>query len=408
MRTAAIVPAAGRGSRFGSSDNKVWADLCGRPVLEWSVSAIAAHPAILGVVLVAAAGDRARAEALAARVPRVLTVVTGGATRAESVQAGLRALPDTTDIVLVHDGARPLVSRATISHVLEGVIEHGAAVPGLPVADTVKRVSGDGVVVENVSREGLWSVQTPQGALRELLERAYSEAFEADAPPTDEAGLLERSGVPVHVVLGDPDNVKITVPEDLERAAAALRQRGSANDGSRACRTGFGYDAHRLEEGRELWLGGVRIEHDRGLVGHSDADVVLHAVCDALLGAVAGGDIGVLFPDSDPRNRGRRSSEFVVEAAARAREAGWSVSNIDVTLVAEEPRIGPYRLAMREAIAAAVGVDTDKVSVKATTNEGMGCVGRGEGLACWAVAALVPRIEHTAVADTERSETEWT
>jgi len=385
---AAIVPAAGSGSRFGSSDNKIWAPLCGRTVVEWAVQALAGQPRVDAVVVVAAQRELERARATCRAIPKLYDVVVGGATRAESVWAGLRACPPGCGIVLVHDAARPLLGGDTVDRVLDGIAEHRAAAPGLRVSDTVKRVRDDGSVSSTVEREGLWTVQTPQGATRDLLEMAYAAAPPDGGVPTDECSLLERAGVSPQIVMGDPCNIKITVPGDLALAEELLSARIRRAAPFTESRTGMGFDVHRLAEGRPLWLSGVHIDHPRGLEGHSDADVVMHAVCDAILGAVCAGDIGLLFPDTDPANKDRRSRDFVSGAVARAAASGWRLTHLDVTLAADEPRIGLHRQAMRGALAAAASVGEECISIKATTCEGLGFVGRREGVACWAVATV--------------------
>jgi len=359
-------------------------------MLEWAVESFVCHPEVHVVVVVAAAEELEAVRALCTRVGGVHAVVPGGSTRAHSVLAGLRALPDDVGIVLVHDAARPAVTPELISRIIQAVERHGAAVPGLPVADTLKRVDDRGVVVATVDRSRLWAVQTPQGARREWLARAYEETSKRLSTATDEASLLEAAGLTVMVIPGDQDNIKVTAPEDARRAEEILARRleGNTVEREEVVRTGFGYDVHRTAPGKRLRLGGVNIEHPVGLAGHSDADVVLHAVCDAILGALGIGDIGTLFPDTDPGNKDRNSTDFVAEAAAQARARGWQVQWLDITLVADEPRIGPYRQAMRETIGAAAGLPWDRVSVKATTNEGLGFAGRREGMACWAVATL--------------------
>ncbi len=398
MKVGAVLPAAGSGSRFGRGENKVWAELLGRSVLEWSIRAFAEHPLVEALVVVVAEHELSRARELTSAIGGVHAVVPGGKIRAESVRAGLAVLPDEVETVLVHDAARPAVTARLIEDVLRGVASYGAAIPGVPLADTVKRADGQGCVAETLERSGLWAVQTPQGARRSWLEDAYRQWNSADPAPTDEAALLERAGYPVFIIPGDPDNVKVTLPEDLARVERILTCRSQSRDAGSTedhlgdqdtFRTGFGYDVHRIVDGRPLWLGGVEIPHTAGLLGHSDADVVMHAVCDSILGAVGEGDIGVLFPDTDPRNRDRRSCDFVREAARRATARGWRLAWLDVTLVAEQPRVGPYRQAMREAIGEAAGIPAERISIKATTNEGIGFVGRKEGMACWAVATLV-------------------
>ncbi|HLJ56083.1 MAG TPA: 2-C-methyl-D-erythritol 2,4-cyclodiphosphate synthase [Chthonomonadaceae bacterium] len=367
-------------------------------------------------------------------------MVCGGETRSDSVLRGLRALAADVDIVLVHDAARPLVTHALIDRIVEAAARTGGAVPGLPLSDTVKRAGADGIVRETVPRSAtiggeaiavLTSVQTPQGARRSALDDAYARFDFAASEPTDEASLLEAAGTPVEIVPGDPTNIKITRQEDLalaERLLATDSVSLSAINADRAdatpiaenpgtqrpehlnarrpehqtpntehpprlpeSRTGFGYDVHAFaapEAGRALVLGGVEIPHDRGLEGHSDADVLLHAICDALLGTVSLGDIGILFPNTDEAYRGIASLRLLEECGRRVTEAGWRVVNIDATVVAEAPRLMPHRLAMQEAIAAALGIDAGRVSVKATTSERLGFVGRGEGMAAWAVATV--------------------
>lgn len=414
MTVGAVVPAAGRGTRFGSSRSKLFVTIAGQSVLRRSVRALAEHEMVTDVVVAASRHDLGDVARELAGLPKIADIVEGGATRCESVLAGLRALPARADTVLVHDAARPALSRAVIEAVVAGVARWGAAVPGVAVSDTVKRTSPSGLVEETVPRDGLWLVQTPQGARRELLESAYGMLSGMADPPTDEAGILERSGHTVGIVQGDPNNIKLTTAADLVRLESVIR----AGDGTAApeeagsqstsptdagqtepmprrerddrppFRTGIGYDVHRLEAGVPLWLGGVRISHSHGLIGHSDADVVLHAVCDALLGAVGAEDIGTLFPNTDERNKGRASREFVEAAASVVRAAGYEIGSIDIAIQAERPRIGPYRDAMRREIAAAAAVSADRIGIKATTNERLGYVGRGEGIGCWAVASV--------------------
>jgi 2-C-methyl-D-erythritol 4-phosphate cytidylyltransferase/2-C-methyl-D-erythritol 2,4-cyclodiphosphate synthase len=397
-----VVPAAGRGSRFGSPENKVWSSVAGRTVLEWTLSTFQAHPEVDVIVVVGAAEEVERLQEATSSFGKVTAVVAGGASRQESVGNGLVALPAGCDVVLVHDAARPAVSRELISRVIEGAVENGAAVPGLRISDTVKRVSGEGLIAETVPREELRTVQTPQGARLADLRAAYEKLGPAVAQATDEAGVLEAAGFTVRMVEGDPANLKVTHPGDLERVAASLqRSNGVMEYGSTGetayhshtptlphSRTGFGYDVHAFAEGRPLWLGGVHIPHARGLAGHSDADVLLHAVCDALLGAAAMGDIGVLFPDTDAAHKDRPSIEFLQEVTRRLAAAGWQIVNVDVALLAEEPRIGPYRPQMTAVIADGLHIAPTHVNIKATTSEGLGFVGRREGIACWAVATL--------------------
>ncbi len=417
-QVGAVIPAAGQARRFGSGENKIWANLGGRSVLERTLAAFEAHPDIASVVVVTGRDERARVEETVLRFSKVTAVVEGAATRALSVRNGLEALPSETTIVLVHDAARPLLSQSLISRVIEGVKAHGAAVPGTPLSDTVKRVDSEGrvkatlprsTVFEGASLSGLTSVQTPQGARLPLLRLAYSVYDFSFAEPTDEASFLEAADIPVFVVPGDPDNLKLTHAFDVERAERVLgigqnrewkaepsdAQPPTPNASFSAfpeLRTGFGYDVHTFaapEAGRKLFLGGVEIPHDRGLEGHSDADVILHAVCDALLGAAALGDIGVLFPNTDPAYRGIQSLKLLAVVGRRLREEGWSVVNVDTTAVAEAPKVMPHSQKMRQAMAAELGIEPGRVSVKATTSEGMGFVGRKEGICAWAVATLI-------------------
>lgn len=379
-----VVPAAGRGARFGSSTNKIWTCALGRPLIEWAVGAFDRHPAVDHIVVAGARSELSDLHATLRQFTRVREIVEGGATRAESVANGLRALPADCEIVLVHDAARPAVSPALIDRVVEGVRRHGAALPGVRITDTVKEADPEGRVLRTVPRESLWTVQTPQGARRADLLAAYAQLGDQVGAATDEAAILEAAGFSVHIVEGDLENLKVTVPGDVARAEAALL----AASGS-VTRTGIGYDVHPFAPGRALWLGGVQIPHDCGLAGHSDADALLHAICDALLGAAGMGDIGALFPDTDRRHKDRPSIEFVQEVGARLGAAGYRIVNIDAVVLAEAPRVGPHRSAMAERIGEALDVPASCINIKATTSEGMGFVGRREGIACWATASIV-------------------
>jgi len=380
---AAIVAAAGRGRRFGADYNKVLAPLAGRTVLHWSLRALLASGAVEAVVIVTGAEDLAAVREIAASFSAVRAVVAGGEERSDSVRNALAALPPEADLVAVHDGARPLVSPALVATVVAAAREHGAALPATPVSDTVKR-SEDGVETrETVDRRPLWAVQTPQVFRRALLEEAYARAAAEGRPATDDAGYVEALGHPVRLVPGERTNLKITQPEDLRMAEALLAPPAET-------RTGFGYDVHRLAPGLPLVLGGVPLKHPDGLglEGHSDADVLLHAIADALLGAAVLGDIGDLFPNTDPQYRGISSIVLLERAAAQVRAAGWEPVHLDAMLLAERPRVAPHATAMRERIAAAVGLPAAAVSVKATTNERLGFEGREEGIAAHAVATV--------------------
>ena len=398
--------------------------------MERTLTAFSTHPAIARIVIVAGADELARVRETAARCAGKcpIDVVRGGETRSASVRNGLEILAGDIDIVLVHDAARPLVGSALIDRVIDATVRTGAAVPGLPLSDTVKRVDTAGLVRSTIPRTatidgqtvtGLIAVQTPQGALLANLRRAYAQYDFAASEPTDEASLIEATGAPVEIALGDPDNIKITRQEDIvlaERLIAPINsnppsqyptpntQHPTPNTRPNdplpptpypvpffETRTGFGYDVHAFaapEAGRRLFLGGVEIPHDCGLEGHSDADVLLHAICDALLGALSLGDIGILFPNTDETYRGISSLRLLETVAERVRETGWRTVNIDATVDAEAPKVIPHRIRMQETIAECLGITSDRVSVKATTSEKLGFVGRREGMASWAIATV--------------------
>lgn len=387
--TYALIPAAGRGARFstdsgGDGGNKVFTPLWGEPLLRRTVRAFAGHDGVDGIVVVTGASDIARCRETLAGLDKVMAIVVGGATRQASVGIGLFALgaaPD--DLILVHDGARPLISADTIDRCIQGARENGSAVAALPVHDTLKRIGGTQIVRETVDREGLWAVQTPQAFRSQTLLNAHVHASATGFTGTDEASLVEHLGeVPIHLVPGEPSNIKVTRPEDLSMADALL--------GYRETRVGFGYDIHRLVPGRRLVLGGVEIAdpQGRGLDGHSDADVLLHALCDALLGAAGLPDIGTLYPNTDPAFAGVASTRLLQDVAARLGAAGLRVVNVDLTLIAEAPKIMPHVARMREIISGVLGLEPSRVGIKATTNEGLGALGQGQGMAAHAVASV--------------------
>lgn len=381
MKFSGVVVAAGEGLRAGPGAPKAWRLLGGRPILRWSVEALLAAGADEVVVVVAAE-----------RLPRLGEALSGlsgwrgqagGANRAASVQAGLSALSGPSDQpVLVHDAARPFVTAAHVARLLAALDAADGAILALPVADTLKRgaeASGD-VIAATVGRDGLWRAQTPQAFRLGPLRDAYA-AWPAGEEPTDDAGVVERAGGRVALVAGDPLLMKLTYPEDFAMAEALA-------GGRRIARTGFGVDAHRFGPGDAVWLAGVRIPHTHGLIGHSDADAGLHALTDALLGAIAEGDIGQHFPPSDPRWRGMSSDVFLAHAVGLAEARGGRVLSADLTLVCERPKIGPHREAMRARVAQIMGLPLERVSVKATTTEGMGFTGREEGLMAQAVVTV--------------------
>ncbi|MGE5502120.1 MAG: bifunctional 2-C-methyl-D-erythritol 4-phosphate cytidylyltransferase/2-C-methyl-D-erythritol 2,4-cyclodiphosphate synthase [Ignavibacteriales bacterium] len=377
MGFSAVIVAAGSGSRAGPGAAKQWRLLAGKPVLRWSAEALAAAGSRELVVVIPEG-----AEADAARVLEGLPgwrTVAGGATRSKSVQAGLHALTGPDDEpVLIHDAARPFVTRAHVEALLTALADADGAIPALPVADTLKQqVNGHTITA---SREGLWRAQTPQAFRKQRLAEAYA-AWNAEADPTDDAAVIEAAGGRVALVPGDPMLMKLTWPEDFEMAERLA-------GGARIVRVGQGYDAHRFGPGEAVWLCGVKIAHDAALVGHSDADAGLHALTDALLGAIGEGDIGDHFPPSDPQWKGAASDRFLTHAVELVQARGGRVLNADVTLICEAPKIKPHREAMRARLAALLGVPLDRVSVKATTTEGMGFTGRREGLAAQAIVSV--------------------
>lgn len=319
-------------------------------------------------------------------VLRLSPPVFGGATRQESVQRGLEALsnaPTPPEIVLIHDAARPFVIGSLIERAVSGAVAHGAAVPGVTPADTIKRIDACGLVTETLPRGRLRAIQTPQAFRFELILGAHRKAALAGAGDlTDDAAVAEFAGHRVQVFAGEESNMKITTPEDLARAEAQLV--ADLAD----IRTGQGYDVHAFGPGSHVWLGGVKLAHDRGLAGHSDADVLSHAITDALLGALADGDIGSHFPPSDPQWRGAPSRIFLSAAAAKVRARGGVIAHVDATIVCERPKVGPYRNAIRQSLANIMDVSIDRVAVKATTSERLGFTGREEGIAALALATI--------------------
>lgn len=381
MPVGVIVVAAGRGERLGGAVPKQLASVGGRTLLQRSVAAFDAHEAVDAVVVVLPAPLVEAGPVLVGATRRPCVFTGGGERRQDSVRHGLAALPDGLDVVLIHDAARPFVDSALIGRVLDGVGETGAAVPAVPVRDTVKRVAeGTAVVAETLARDGLWLAQTPQGFRRDLLERAMAAG--GDRPVTDEATLVELAGECVTLVRGDERNVKITTPQDLEAARAAV---------ALPPRVGTGYDLHRLSDGRRLVLAGVELSATRGPVAHSDGDVVCHALVDALCGAAGAGDVGRHFPNTDPRWKDAAGLDLLRRAVELVGRAGWAPSSVDVTVILEHPKIAPHVDAIRQQLAAALGVGPGAISVKGKTNEGVDAVGRGEAIAAHAVAVLTAR-----------------
>ncbi len=373
MKIAAILVAAGSGSRFGGETPKQFLSLAGKPVIRHAAEALLPHVTALQPV-----GDAAPISAALAGLD-IMPPVPGGATRQASVAAGLEALAAfAPDVVLVHDAARPVLPAGTVPALLEALRTHDGAIPAVPVADTLKRVAG-GRITGTVPRDGLFRAQTPQAFRYALLRSLHANG---DPAATDDASLLEAAGHPVAIVPGAEDNIKLTYAEDQVRLERAML-------GVLLPRVGTGFDVHAMEAGRPLILCGVQVPHDLGLAGHSDADVGIHALCDAIYGALAEGDIGRHFPPSEAAWKDADSARFLVHAAGRIAARGGMLANADVTLICERPKITPHAPAMIARLAALLGVEAGRISVKATTTERLGFTGRGEGIAAQAVATVL-------------------
>ena len=386
--TAILVVAAGRGSRVGAVLPKQYISIAGASLLTHTLASLARTDATLLVVIHPQDDDLYRASVadLGLATGRLLDPVPGGATRQDSVRRGLQtlaALPHPPELVLIHDGARPFPSSALIERAVAAAQQNGAAAPGLPVSDTIKQVDGAGRIVATPQRAALRAVQTPQAFRFDLIYAAHMAADAAGARDlTDDAAIAEWAGHPVHIFEGDPGNMKVTTPEDVAVAEGRL---------IRDCpdiRMGQGYDVHAFGPGDHVWLGGLKVPHSHGLVGHSDADVLSHAITDALYGALGDGDIGSHFPPSDPQWKGADSSIFLKAAADAVRSRGGMIAHIDATVVCEMPKVGPHRDAIRQRIAETVDLPLDRVAVKATTSERLGFTGRQEGIATLAIATV--------------------
>ncbi len=378
-RAVALVVAAGRGSRFGGELPKQWQELNGQMLLRHSLAAFAAHPDITEVRAVINPDDIALYERAAAGL-RLNPPLFGGATRQESVRRGLDGLIDTPpDWVLIHDGARPFIDQAVISRVLAALRDNPGVIPALPVHDTLKRAS-DGLISATLSRDGLFRAQTPQAFHYQAIRDAHSAATGHEM--TDDAAVFEAAGHRVRLIAGSEANVKITTREDLARASTASGQ-------ALEPRMATGYDVHRFVPGDHVTLCNIKVPHDRGLEGHSDADAALHALTDALLGCIASGDIGRHFPPTDPRWKGADSALFLTYVAELVAALGGRIVHVDITIICERPKIGPYRAAMVERLAHLLDLPQGRVSVKATTTEGLGFTGRQEGLAAQAAATVL-------------------
>jgi 2-C-methyl-D-erythritol 4-phosphate cytidylyltransferase / 2-C-methyl-D-erythritol 2,4-cyclodiphosphate synthase len=379
IATYALIVAAGRGTRFGGALPKQYLPLAGGSILHYAVAAFAAHPRVSGVQVVIRPEDRDEFD----RAMHGLAVsppVPGGPERQDSVRLGLEALaPHSPDRVLIHDGARPFPGAALIDRVIDGLDRASAAIPALPLGDTIKRVE-DGVIRETIDRSQLWRAQTPQGFHFAPILAAHRAA--AGHVLTDDAAVAEAAGIAPLIVAGSEENLKVTTAEDLAAAERLLAARQGDN------RVGQGFDVHPFGPGDHVMICGIAIPHEVAPVGHSDADVGLHALTDAVLGAIGAGDIGMHFPPSDPRWRGASSDRFLAYAAALVRERGGTIAAVDVTVICERPKIAPHRDRMIQQVAAILEISADRVSVKATTTERLGFLGRGEGIAAQAVATV--------------------
>jgi 2-C-methyl-D-erythritol 4-phosphate cytidylyltransferase/2-C-methyl-D-erythritol 2,4-cyclodiphosphate synthase len=387
VKTAALIVAAGQGRRAGITVPKQYATIGGETVLARTLGVFLGHTAVDLAIAVIAGADRPLYDrAIVSSHPKLLPPAIGGSTRQRSVLNGLRALkPHAPAHVLIHDAARPFVTGEIVGRVLDGLLRSPATIAALPLADTLKRAGPERRIVATLDRAGLWRAQTPQGFRFGDILAAHEAATAAGHDDlTDDAAVAEWAGIPVDLVEGGEANVKLTTAEDL--ALAAARAAGAAG-----VRTGQGFDVHRFTSGDHVWLCGVKVAHTHGLEGHSDADAALHALTDALLGAIGDGDIGEHFPNSDPRWRHAPSHVFLADAAARVWARGGSISNVDVTILAEAPKIAPHRAAMRTRIAEILGLDPARVAVKATTTEGLGFTGRREGIAALATATVLLR-----------------
>ncbi len=380
---AAVIVAAGRGTRMGLERNKVLYPLCGEPIIVHTVRAFEAlfegH-----VVVVTGRDDVSEMKEMLASAGLAAKVVEGGADRQESVLRGLEACDEQAEIIAIHDGARPLVTQKVIERTIESAKRYGTGVAAVPLKDTVKRVNEAGVVIETPRRDALRAVQTPQTFEASLIRRAHTQGGER---ATDDAALVERLGVEVRLTEGDVENIKLTTPEDMLLAEQVLLKRLGRKENN-AMRIGQGYDVHRLVEGRKLILCGVEVPYEKGLLGHSDADVAYHALMDALLGAAALGDIGRHFPDTDPRYKGADSGMLLDHVVELLEEKGYQVGNVDVTIVCQRPKLKDYIEQMRTNVARHLKVDLDCVNVKATTTEKLGFEGEGLGISSQAVACI--------------------
>jgi len=386
--TSAIIPASGRGRRLDRPYNKAFLPLAGKPMVVRTLNVFQNCAAIDEIILVVSRDEVDQASQLVREhgISKVAAVTPGGEVRQDSVRNGLSQVSPDSEIVAIHDAARPLVTEEIIVASIEAARAHGAAIAAVPVVDTIKTSLDGRYVSGTLDRSSLYAVQTPQTFERGLIEAAYERAAADRFVGTDDASLVERLGKPVAIVEGSYENIKVTTPPDVGTAEAVLAARGESREP--ATRIGHGYDVHRFAPGRRLFLGGIEFPGEEGLLGHSDADVLIHAVMDALLGASGAPDIGRLFPDTDPSYKDIRSTELLARTAGRIAELGWRIVNVDVTLIAERPRIAKRVPEMQAVIAESLRISPAQVGIKASTAEGLGFVGEGLGIECHAVALL--------------------
>ncbi len=396
LRAAAVIAAGGTGTRMNAGIPKQFLEIAGKPVLLHTVESILSVKEITQIVIALPAEHVAAASAILQPLPAPAEIkcVAGGPNRQESVRIGVSHIAPDPDVIMVHDAVRPVCDRDLMVRVLDAAWKKGAAIPGLPATETIQRVSRTGRVLSTPPREELYGIQTPQAFHAGILRSALEEAHKSGFLGTDESSVVRWAGHPVVVVPGSPDNIKITRPIDLQIAGILISRKGREalkEVNQSKLRIGQGIDYHRLVEGRKLILGGVDIPFEKGLDGHSDADALSHAICDALLGAAALGDIGQHFPDTDPSNRGRSSLEFLRLVREKIEAAGWVIRNVDATLLVQRPKLAPYAQAMKQNIAESLGLSIAEVSIKATTTEGLNAEGRGEGISAQAIALLDSR-----------------
>ncbi len=385
-KNGVVIVAAGRGERAGLEGGpKQYRKLAGKTVLARALQPFLDHGDISKIVVVFHADDQSLYSAAVSAHSKLLPPVTGGATRQQSVLAGLVALEEhQPENVFIHDAARPFVSGSLISRIGDALTNSPAALPALPVADTLKRVGDNGLIKETVSRDGLFSAQTPQGFRFKEILSAHRDAAKNDLDSfTDDSTLAEWAGIRVQLVEGEAQNTKITTRADMDEAVSAM------DSAIPDIRVGHGYDTHQFVDGSGVWLCGVNVPHNKSLKGHSDADVGLHALTDALLATIGAGDIGSHFPPSDDKWKGAKSDQFLKHAVDLVHDSGGTITHMDVTLLCEAPKIGPHRDNMREVISGISGVEISRISVKATTNERMGYIGREEGMTALATATVV-------------------